>query len=431
MNLGFFLEYFFSSFDDEFFLLGERKNLLNRVNQQETKFSNFGSSETKREAFLNRLFLNLIFLNLMEINNMDFTKYYQQTFKHLSRTKKKRKQYEHFLSWLIGFIEGDGSYYTNQRDTILEDLNSSLLTTDSLSQPKRLSFEITQIDAKLLFFIRKNLGFGLVYPFKHENRTYYRYYTSKKENILKLLALMNGNLVLEKRQKQFQQWLSIINQKWSLSIPLKSWNQVPSLENGWISGFVEADGGFYTNVGTGFKKSGGYFNYIIKMYITQKGEKPALTSIRDLFGATTSIQQFRNPEKCIDYFRLEICSLQAREQIIDYFTKFSLKGIKNIDYERWVRIHGYQKNNIRLKTSRSATKLQRLILSLEEHHLLEFFTTNPSILRNYISSDQDSAVNFLINQGFQEKIANIKIEEKSRDSFSITHSFDTEDSLES
>nr|YP_009184845.1 putative LAGLIDADG homing endonuclease [Jenufa perforata]ALO62919.1 putative LAGLIDADG homing endonuclease [Jenufa perforata] len=366
---------------------------------------------------------------------MDFTEYYQQKFFLPSGTinkitKKYRVQQEHFLSWFIGFIEGDGSYYTNQKDPTLEVLNKNIFKTNFENKPKKLSFEITQKDPRLLFFIRKNLGFGLVYPFTNKDRIYYRYYTSKKENIFKIVALLNGNLILEKRKKQFEFWLSIINQKWFLLIPLKPCKQSPSLKNGWVSGFVEADGGFYTNVKTGFRKSGGYYNYLLKMYITQKGEKPTLTNIRDLFGATTIIQEFQNTERSICYNRLEINSLDSREQIIAYFQKFPLKGMKNIHYKRWVRIHNYQKNKINIRTERSATKLQRLVQSIEERPLLEFFNQNMDILQLYLLSNSNTAIDFVISQGLQENIEKIQIVKDIWESSRITDSLDIEDSEE-
>lgn len=92
---------------------------------------------------------------------------------------------------------------------MLEDCNNNPFVTleptkKGSNQTTRLAFEITQIDYKLLLQIRQILGFGIVYSFKHKEQTYYRYYTSKKKSILALLTLMNGNLILEKRQQQFK-----------------------------------------------------------------------------------------------------------------------------------------------------------------------------------------------------------------------------------
>lgn len=119
-----------------------------------------------------------------------------------------------------------------------------------------------------------------------------------------------------------------------MSISLKPWNQIPSIENGWVSGFIEADGGFYTNVGTGFKKHNGYYYFLLKCYITQRGEEQTLLHIRNLFGSTNALQKFRNPGSSTEYNRLEMTSSLCRKQIITYFSKFPLKGIKNIYYKR-------------------------------------------------------------------------------------------------
>lgn len=68
------------------------------------------------------------------------------------------------------------------------------------------------------------------------------------------MDIFNGNLVLEKRQKQFEALSQIVRQEWGVSFQLKPCTQKPSLENGWISGFLDAEGGFYTNLKNNIKK---------------------------------------------------------------------------------------------------------------------------------------------------------------------------------
>jgi hypothetical protein len=114
------------------------------------------TSETIREA----LFKN---------SNFDFTDFQKNKPIHI-------KNYDlDFLVWFIGFFEGDGSFWTRDRNI------GSKLTIDPTT--KRAEFEITQAieNVKLIHFIRTKLGFGRVQIFSKNNRSYCRWYTSEKK----------------------------------------------------------------------------------------------------------------------------------------------------------------------------------------------------------------------------------------------------------
>jgi hypothetical protein len=188
------------------------KNLLGRVNQpvttQITKASipdnNFnplkqevGTSETTREAVSN--------FSTFNFNDYD-----------LHKPTHIKKIDNCFLTWFIGFIEGDGSFWTRNTNV------SSKFIFDQ--QTKRAEFEITQHvnNIKLLNSIRSKLGFSRVTTYEKNGFKYCRWYTSKRKNIIKLIYLLNGNLLLEKRQNQFKKWLNELNKAWDLKIPIKS-----------------------------------------------------------------------------------------------------------------------------------------------------------------------------------------------------------------
>lgn len=48
---------------------------------------------------------------------------------------------------------------------------------------------------------------------------YGRYYTSKQENIVRLIYIFNGNLVLDKRRAMFEVWHQKLNSRLHLNIP--------------------------------------------------------------------------------------------------------------------------------------------------------------------------------------------------------------------
>lgn len=139
-----------------------------------------------------------------------------------------------------------------------------------------------------MYKIRNTFHFGSVYPVtKKDGNIYYRYYIGEKENIIKLFHLFNGNLILNKRREQFEQVLKQIQNAWQLDLKLKPWNLEVSLDNSWLSGFVDGDGEFDTNQGRGFSR-GTYsdgrsrYGFKLKFYITQYQEDPVLLQIRNL-----------------------------------------------------------------------------------------------------------------------------------------------------
>lgn len=114
----------------------------------------------------------------------------------------------------------------------------------------------------------------------------------------------------------------------------------------------------------------------------------------------------------------------CREHIIIYFSKFPLKGLKNVYYKRWVRIHGYQQRGLRL-TSRSATKLQHLVLALEEQPLEEYFNIYYDRLKDYLLSEYDSPDDYLISNGIIDNIAKIRIAKNVEKSSNLTNFLET------
>jgi hypothetical protein len=185
--------------------------------------------------------------------------------------------------------------------------------------------------------------------------------------------LFNGNLILEKRKKTFENVILQLNENWQLNFQLKSWTAQPSLNNAWLCGFVEGDGGFYTNQSNSFylgKYTNGTarYGFSLKFYITQYDEDLVLLKIRDLFQATNQLNSFKNKGSNNLYTRLEISQAKSRSLVIDYFNRFPMFGARQIDFLRWVRIHDYQQQGLRF-SEKSAKKLQTLLDKLAENDL--------------------------------------------------------------
>jgi hypothetical protein len=349
-------------------MLGRMENLFKRVNQQVISLKDFSlsffflvkkkerTSETIRVAISNKK------------KTFDFTEYASRKPEHISTLD------DSFLSWFLGFIEGDGSFWT--RDS---NVGTSFKVN---SKTKRAEFDITQKieNIHVLKYIRTKLGFGRVLTFEKNGFSYCRFYTSQRENILRLVFLFNGNLIFKKRRIQFLKWLDELNLFWDVGISAKPFHLKLSLQNSWLSGFVDADGGFYTNVKTNFRGSkkpqgGSYIKFVTKFYITQRDEISVLQEILDVFESKKKISTLTNGKTSVLYNRIEIHSAESFEKIFSYFQKFPLKTIRKIDYSRWVRVHNYKKMQV-VPTEAAARKLARLVLSIQEPAFCDIFESS-------------------------------------------------------
>jgi hypothetical protein len=221
-----------------------------------------------------------------------------------------------FYNWWIGFLEGDGSFFIRSNNT--------------------LGFEISQktTDAQVLYYIKTNLGFGQV---NHNSKSgLSRYILSSKStsyiNLIKFLKIQDLRLI--KRQNQYNNWIikaetltntTFIN-KDTLSVP-----KLPSLEDSWLSGFIDAEGCFRISYDKTTEK------YRLIFQITQD-EIEVLENIKKLFGNKHrgSIIKDRNT------YLLMISSKEARELIINYLNLFPLKSQKRIAFMKWEKCHRLQ-----------------------------------------------------------------------------------------
>lgn len=132
------------------------RNFMGQNKWELSKFKHKGSSETIREINNNNVYLI--------------------------------KLDEKFKYWFIGFTEGDGSF--------------------SVFKDKYLEFKITQSskDAQVLFYIKKELGFGSVTLQDKNNKTHH-YRVSNKEAIFKLITIFNENILTNYKNVQFANWI--------------------------------------------------------------------------------------------------------------------------------------------------------------------------------------------------------------------------------
>jgi len=289
------------------------------------------SSETIREIVLNE-----------NITNFDFRQYIEK-----GTPQHKPKPDVKFLQWFIGFVEAEGCF---QR-------------WKDKKKDWRFGLEITQKDPALMYKIRTQLGFGKARSFTKANGEVYGRFTILNQIGLEaLILLVNGNLVTEKKQNQFLSWLQYFNERYNTAYVERGSGAV-GLNNAWLSGFLEGDGGFDVSPPKHLVKATGsesYISFIMKFYLTQKGEKTLLEKIALLFQIAAPIRTLTYGSTTM-YNRLETTNPTSLLLVLAYLKKYPFLGQRAIQLSRCSRVLPYLQNVYPSLTPKAFLKLQRLI----------------------------------------------------------------------
>jgi len=145
----------------------------------------------------------------------------------------------------------------------------------------------------LIYFIQKQFGFGNVTDVVPKGgNPYWRYLVEDLPTLLQLIDLLNGNIVLQKKRTSFLKWLQVFNTRHNTQILFRDEAPQITLTDGWLSGFLEGDGGFSVNQNfiRDNKKSQ---SYMLKQrfFITQKDGIDLLNQIRLLLEITTPLKK--------------------------------------------------------------------------------------------------------------------------------------------
>lgn len=229
---------------------------------------------------------------------------------------KPEKISDDWLTWFIGFSEGDGALLTGKDN--------------------RLRFVLTQKEITILNHIQTTLGIGRVKSFGHFNR----YIVDDKHGIFILTNLFNGNLVLSKRKVQLKKWLDIQN------LTEVNRNFIPSLLDGWLSGLIDAEGCFNVSL---FKRKAMTLGYQVKLrfMIDQKDSLDTMLIIKDIWDMILTQRKFQNKD-INSIYRVEINSFIKVQRIIDYLNQFELKTKKQESFNKWVTVYGLVNNKAHL-----------------------------------------------------------------------------------
>ena len=264
-------------------------------------------------------------------NKFDFSSFYKKYNTHLPNNKIPS---ENFLTWLVGFTEGEGSFIVNNRGD--------------------LAFVITQalIDKQVLEFIQEILGFGKVIP---QSAITSRYVTQNKKEIDIIVSLFNGNLVLPKRQETFDLFVKGFN-KWVIKgkillkpVVINNRPILPTLNDAWFAGFTDGEGCFTCSIG---EKRGFSFNF----NISQKWEIN-LTVLQHLSVLFKNGIVSRHSEENTYEFRLG--GVNNCKNVFSYFDKYTLYTKKSLSYKLWKDIHNDLVNKDHLDESKRREMIER------------------------------------------------------------------------
>lgn len=225
---------------------------------------------------------------------------------------------EQFLAWLIGFTEGDGSFIVTSRG------NMALVITQG------------DEDVQVLNKIKETLGFGKVIS---QGKTTYRYIVQDKKGIELIIALFNGNIVLPSKKESFSKFLAMFNSKAKKGKiildkvePINT-NILPSLTNGWLSGFTDSEGCFTVSF---LSACGNANGFRLRYIVSQKSRVnlPILSHLILLFqgGAIEAHSK-------ADNYSYVLTGEKACYKVYSYFDQFTLKSKKYNSYQLWKEIH--------------------------------------------------------------------------------------------
>ena len=261
-------------------------------------------------------------------------------------------KYKNDLDWFIGFSEGDGSWQV-----------------DNTGKP---IFIINQQDPQILYKIKKLIGYGTITgPYFNKNtiNSYHRYRVANLKGTEKLIGIFNGNLVLNKTKHRFSEYLDSFNNYYSEirndTNKQKHFDKriiEPTLENAWLSGFIDSEGCFYGQIVKN-KITKEPSTIRLRITLVQKSESEVFQYLKSLLNGTL------HHEVKKDAYRLACNNVKSRNIILDYLLEYPLKSKKTVAYSRFKKLHVRitdGKFNWRLQNRRARQRLFRLAININK-----------------------------------------------------------------
>ena len=264
---------------------------------------------------------------------------------------------ESFGPYLAGLFEGDGHIVLSK--SILE--NSKVKNTSP-------SIAITFFNKDLPLINKLLEKYGGRLRFKHKENAIVWIISSHKE-LVNMINILNGYLRTPKIIK-FNELIVWLNDKYNYNISINSPDTSNLNENGWIAGFIDADGGFKVrftekliceNTFKVLRKGRIEVRFSLEQRKHLNGDsvdvdnniysnKAIMLLIYSFFGLSTDLRlSTHNVDKT--YFIVEVISLTKLNILIQYLKTYPLLTAKRNDYDDWIKVYNLMIDNKHLTNS--------------------------------------------------------------------------------
>lgn len=221
-----------------------------------------------------------------------------------------------FKWWLIGFAEGDGYFGIDKKGYLI--------------------FKLTQssVDAQVLFYVKKTLGFGSVTVQSKQSKTH-QYRIRNKDHLIEIINIFNGNLITKAKIAQFKLFLNAFNLRYKTNIKFIECNNKVNLHNAWLSGFTDAEGCFTCSIY--LSKLTNKFIVTVRYVISQKDDLEFSSYLAVLInGYVTHVKSYNGYNTVVNHGKLNV--------ILDYMHNYPLKTKKHLSYIKWLKVYNSVKN---------------------------------------------------------------------------------------
>jgi hypothetical protein len=285
--------------------------------------------------------------------------YSQESGESVEKSINKNNNYksESIGPYLAGLFEGDGHIVLSK--SIRE--NSKVKNTSP-------SIAITFVNKDLPLINKFLEKFGGRLRFKNKENAIVWIINSHKE-LVNMINLLNGYLRTPKIIK-FNELIVWLNEKYYYNIPINSPDTSYLNENGWLAGFIDADGGFkvrYTekliceNTSKVLRKGRIEVRFVLEQRKNINGDfidvdnniysyEAIMLLIYSFFNLSTYLRlSTHNVDKT--YFIVELTSLTKLNILIQYLKTYPLLTAKRNDYDDWVKVYNLILDNKHLTES--------------------------------------------------------------------------------
>ena len=249
-----------------------------------------------------------------------------------------KMELEHFFgSYLAGLWEGDGHI-------------SLVKKTNNTIQPV-FSITFNSKDLPLATKLMNILGGTIQHS--DENQNWVRLNIRKREQLVKIVALLNGKIRTPKIY-EFNNLISFLNSALNLTIPIYSQDQSFLSTNAWLAGFIDADGGFKIRITE--KKVNPLKNRIIQkgrlavQFVleqrllhpkTNESFYPVFEQIAKFFTISNDLIlpiTYRTHNETKKYLCINVFSMPRLNLLANYLSFYPLLTSKQNDFADWSKI---------------------------------------------------------------------------------------------